>query len=481
MSDSKNDTSDSKSDTSTGKVDASDGKADTRDGKKESRWRLALRIVVSVVLCVAVLAGATGAVLMIYQTEPTAQQGGATRKSAALVETVKAERGSYRPEIVVLGVVEPARDIVLSPRVSGQIVELDPAFLPGGIVQKDEPLAKIDPADFENMIAMRRSALQQARASLEIEKGRQDVARQEFALLDEQIDPDNRALVLREPQIESSEAQVKSAEAALEQAKLDLKRTQVIAPFDAQILTRNVNVGSQVTPSDTLGRLVGIDEYWVMATVPLRSLRWVNFPKRDGEGSLVRVQNADTWGKGVSRRGQVKRMIGMVDEQTRLAKVLIAIPDPLAQETDAPPLILGTLVEARIEGQPIEDVLRLDRNYVRENDTVWVMENGALSIRAVTVVFRDATHAYISEGLEDGDEVVTTTLATVAEGVLLRRVDKTKDDDTADKPDADTSDKADGDTSDKTDAEAGDTSDKTDADTEEDAGRNDKTTEGGSP
>lgn len=394
------------------------------DSQTESRLRTVIRVVLSVILCAGVLGGAAWAVLIIYRTEPTAEQAGATRKSAALVETVTVSRGSYRPQITVLGHVEPAREVVLSPRVAGQIIELDPAFLPGGVVKEGDPLAKIDPADFENTVAMRRSDVQQAQASLEIEKGRQDVARQEFELLDEQIAPANRALVLREPQIASSEAQVNSAKAALEQAKLDLKRTQITAPFDAQILTRRVNIGSQVAPGDELAQLVGVDEYWVMATVPLRALRWIRFPEQDGEGSPVHVRNPDTWEPGASRQGRVKRLIGTVDEQTRLAKVLVAVPDPLARKSDAPSLVLGTLIELTIDGRDIENVIRLNRDYVRDNDTVWVMDNGELRIRDVTVVFRDSQYAYVREGLNDGDHVVTTTLATVAEGVPLRRVDE---------------------------------------------------------
>ena len=36
------------------------------------------------------------------------------------------------------------------------------------------------------------------------------------------------------------------------------------------------------------------------------------------------------------------------------------------------------------------------------------------------MVFRDASHAYVGGGLEDGDRVVTTNLSTVADGASLR-------------------------------------------------------------
>ena len=114
-------------------------------------------------------------------------------------------------------------------------------------------------------------------------------------------------------------------------------------------------------------------------------------------------------------------MIGTLDQQTRLARVLITVDDPLGQKSDVPPLILDTLIETEIEGKPIEDVVRLRREYVRNQDTVWVMKDEKLEIRKTEVVFRDAEYAYIRKGLESGEEVVTTTLATVAEGVGLRK------------------------------------------------------------
>ena len=145
-------------------------------------------------------------------------------------------------------------------------------------------------------------------------------------------------------------------------------------------------------------------------------------PEADGQGSEVLLRDADTWGPDVQRRARVTRMIGSLDRETRLARVLVTVPDPLGRMSDVPPLILDTLIEAEIEGRPIEDVVRLGRQYVREGDTAWVMKEGKLEIRETDVVFRDAEHAYIRKGLESGEEVVISTLATVADGVGLRRV-----------------------------------------------------------
>lgn len=386
-------------------------------------WRW-LRIVANVVACLAILAASAAAIVWINRTEPTAEQIKATRQSSALVETEVVRRGSYSPKLVVLGTVQPAQDITLSPRVSGQVIEVSAKLVPGGMVRKGDLLLRIDPADFENALSVSESELEQAEASLQIEQGRQSLAKKELALLEGTIDETNRALVLRQPQIASIRAEVSAAKAAVERAKLDLERTSVFAPFDAQILSRSVNVGSQVTPGDELAQLVGIEEYWISAAVPVRHLRWVQFAATDGQtGSSVTLRNPDSWSPGVVRRGTVARMIGTLDQQTRLARVLVTVPDPLGQSSDVPPLILDTLIQTEIEGIPIDDVVRLDRRWVRDSDTVWVMRDSKLEIRDVDIVFRDAEYAYLTEGLADGEEIVVSTLATVADGVGLRRID----------------------------------------------------------
>lgn len=243
------------------------------------------KVVQTAAVCAAILIVTAGIVYAIRSTEPTAQKGDVMRRSAALVDVSRVERGSHRHEIVVLGTVEASRDVELSPRVSGEIVAMAPSFEPGGLVERGSTLVTIDPADYRNALAVWESELREARASLAIEEGRRTVAEREFALLDETIEEDNRALVLREPQIESAKARVDAARAAVEQAGLDLRRTEVRAPFNAQVLTRDVDLGSQVGPGDRLARLVGVDEAWIIATLPMRTLPRVRFEKDGGDGA----------------------------------------------------------------------------------------------------------------------------------------------------------------------------------------------------
>ncbi|MCR9201212.1 MAG: efflux RND transporter periplasmic adaptor subunit [Planctomycetaceae bacterium] len=412
-------------------------------GSPPNRWLSAL---INVVGCAAVIAGTYAGIRWIYDSQPTAQQQNFKRKSAALVETIRAERRTWSPRLTVLGTVRPAQDIVLSSRVRGQVLELTDSFAPGQIVTPSELLLRIDPADFENVVSIRQSELKQVEASLQIEKGREKLAEQELALLSKTIANVDVDLVLRKPQANSLKSQLSAAQAAVERAQLDLARTEIVAPFHAQVLRRNVNVGSQVQSGDDLAQLVGVEEYWVMAAVPARNLRRIEFEQDGQSGSEVTLHDPESWGPDVSRTARVSRMLGSLDEQTRLARVLVTVPDPLGLKSRQAPLILNSIIEVRIKGSPIPDVVRIPREYVHDRDTVWVMADGKLDIRETEIAFRDAEYAYIESGVEDGDEVVTTTLATVANGVLLRKIapeqpaqpTDVREDDPAD--DADTTD-----------------------------------------
>lgn len=373
-----------------------------------------------------ILLAGVALMVLIFKTEPTATRGDVARETAMLVEVRSAERGRFTPVIEVMGRVVPAREVTLRPRVSGRVIELAEAFEPGGRVAEGAALLRIDPADYQAVLRQRRSELAQARADLELEQGRQAVAEQDFELLGEELDEGNRHLVLRQPQLKQARARVAFAEAALRRAELDLQRTRISAPFDAQILSRDVATGSQVGTGDGLARLVATDRYWVSASVPLSQLRWLRFAEEDGEqGAPVTLRHEAAWGPSRSRQGRLQRLVGELDANARLARVLVSVEDPLALRAEAgtPSLILGAFVRTAIEGRALDDVVRLDRDLLRREDTVWVMEDGALDIRDVTVLLRDNDYVYLSDGLDQGDQVVATDLATVVDGAALRLED----------------------------------------------------------
>lgn len=382
-------------------------------------------------ICLGILLSGVALTTLIFSTEPEAKTEGATVETAMLVDVTHVEKGTFEPVIVATGTVQPVEDVQLSPLVSGQIIRRDPTFTPGGFVKKNQILLQIDPSDYQNTLELRKSELMQSQTTLDTEMGRQQIASQDLQLIVDDslfgsnpLSEEERQLVLRKPQLNAVKATIEASKASVKQARLNLERTTIRAPFDAHILTQNVSTGSQVSQGDNLGRIVGTDYYWIIATVPVSKLQWLKFPRNSSEkGSPVRIENSTTWPNGTHREGYLERKIGALDGQTRLARVLVRVEDPLGKKmnsSNTPMLIIGSFVEVFINANPIENVVRLNKDFVRSSETVWVMKDDKLEIREVDIALTDDQYAYISNGLQNGDKVVTTDLSTVNNGIGLR-------------------------------------------------------------
>lgn len=362
-------------------------------------------------------------VFLIFMTEPKAEREGATKETAMLVEVTEVEKGDFFPVFEVTGTVKPAKDIILSPRVSGEVIDISDRFMPGGFFRKGEVILQIDTADYKNILELRKSELMSAQSDLKIEMGRQKVAEKDYQLFDGELAEEEMSLILRQPQLEAIKAKVKAAQADLDQAELELKRTTLKAPFDLHVISRNVNIGSQVSPGEDLGRLVGINNYWIITTIDLLKVRWLEFPEKEYEkGSEVIFRNRTAWKEGEFRSGYLFRLIGALEGKTRLAKVIVNVPDPLllSDTSDLPRLIVDEFVQVKITGREIKNVFRVKRDFIRENNTIWIMKSGKLDIRKPEVLLKDAKYAYITEGLEDKEKIVITNLSSVTQGAKLR-------------------------------------------------------------
>jgi len=366
-----------------------------------------------------IIVASVGLIYWTFSTEPEAEREGATRKTAMLADVTTVDKGNIRPKIRATGTVQPSKDIMLSPRVTGEVVYIHPRFVPGATVRKGQVLVKIDQADYINNVTLAESNVQIAQSNYELELGQQEAAENDYQLAQMDVqDVQNKDLLLRKPQLNIAKANLKTAEARLKQAKLDLERTVLKAPFDAHIVSRSVNVGSQVTPGNILARLIGINEYWINVNVPLLKVNWINFDGQSKNEEVIIKSNS--WSEGQYKNGRLFKLIGSLTDQTRFAQVLISVKDPMVSSEISPPLMVGTFVEVDIPARRLENVVRINRDYLRKNNTVWVMKEGQLSIKEVQVLFLDETYAYIKEGLDVDSQVITTNLSTVVEGAAVR-------------------------------------------------------------
>lgn len=364
--------------------------------------------------------GSALAISVIFSTEPKAQKDGATKKTPMLVEVINADWGNHVPVIRTYGVVKPSKTIQLKPRVGGEVIAVSPQFVPGNLISQGQWLIKLDPTDFEIALERARSELTKAESAYAIEQGEQIRAQKAFELVSETIASDNKALILRQPQLKQAEAEVKTAQAMVKQAEIELQRTVIAMPFSGQILSREANLGSQLTPGNVLADVIGTKTYWIESNIPLSQLAWLAAPASDDEANVV-IKNTTAGNQETEHQGKLIQVITRLDEQSRMARVLIEVNDPLGltsnnQQISSNALIAGTYVETDLPAKTINDSVKLPVQYLRKRDTAWVMKDGKLDIRSVTVLYRDENFAYISEGITEGDKVITTDISAVRQG-----------------------------------------------------------------
>ena len=386
---------------------------------KETKANL-LRLLMPVIV---VIISASVAVWMM-QSGPKAKPRAKTR-NAVLVDVRPIELGPQTTTVRVMGTVKPQREVALKPRVSGEIIKVGDNLIPGGRFNKGEELLAIDPIDYQLVVRQLASEVARVESDTQVELGRQRVALKEYELLGESVSEVEKTLMLREPQLENNRALLEGARARLEQAQLDLKRTSVRAPFNAVVMSREVNLGTRVSPSTTLATLVGSDSYWVEAPIPASQLQWISISQEDNDSdSPVRIYDSVAWGPNRSRSGQLVGLTAMVEENGRMAKLLAEIPDPLSLQptsSEQPKLLLGSYVRVEIEGKLLPKAAAIERDLIRNGDQLWIMdEEGRLDIRTVEIAFRGQDQVLVTGGVSHGEKLITTNLPSPVQDMTLR-------------------------------------------------------------
>jgi RND family efflux transporter MFP subunit len=375
-----------------------------------------------------ILAAGVGAAAWLLQTGPQAKPRPAT-PSATLVEVEPVVFSRGKAMVEAMGKIVAANEIELKPRVGGEIIEISSNLVPGGLFRTGQTLLRIDPTDYELVVRQLSGEAAQVEAALRLEQGNQDIARREYEILGEVVSDDDLELVLRQPQLETVSARLETARARLEKARLDLERTVVKAPFNGVVQSRQINIGARVTENTPLATLVGTDRYWIEVVVPVRDLHWLDIPVTGStQGSLVRVYDQAAWGDGIFREGRVIRLAADLEEHGRLARLFIAVDDPLQLKREPaaqPKLFIGSYVRVEIEGHELDAVVEVNRSALRDGDHVWVMDgNDKLEIRPVEVAFRGRDRVLISNGIRPEERLVISGLAAPVAGILLRTSDR---------------------------------------------------------
>ena len=376
---------------------------------------------------IAIFGGLVLTAVLIRMNPPEAPQRQAFSGPMMTVETRIVAETDYPIMLESYGTVQPRTRSMLVAQVGGQIVSVNENVRNGGFFERGDVLANIDARDYEADVRIADATLMDARQTLAEADARTNQAREDWGRLGNSGDaPD---LVLRIPQLEAAKAKIISAESALEKAKLELERTQIVAPFAGRILRKLVDVGQVVSPNTQLAEIYATDVVEIRLPLRNRDLPFIDLPESYRFADVSRstagqVEIHSDLGGEQSWDAVLVRTEGAIDETARQLHVIAQIDDPFGRDHEYhAPLKIGQYVTARLEGKTIPRVVVIPNNTIYQGSYVYTVEDGILRRRNIDIEWQNDAEAIIGAGLSPGDLLVTTPLGQVSSGIRVSIVE----------------------------------------------------------
>ena len=396
-----------------------------------------MRFIVSIMVVLV----AVGAAVGLYMNSPKTKKS-KPKRPIPLVQTVAMSPRSEQVYLEAFGTVIPAKQVALRSEVEGRIIKKNEELIPGGIIAKGELVVQIDPLDYQLLVNQRETEVAEARYSLDLEEGQQIIAKGEWQLLEQDVvaSQASKSLALREPHLRFAKAKLQAAESRLAAAKLSVKRTAINAPFDGLVLDSLVEQGQLISSQTELATLAATEQFWVQVTIPVSRLSRIQFPDNGGQpGASAKIIYENEDGTRISRPGTLFKLLGELDSQSRMAKILVAINDPLSLKENAKgnpagspeygKILLGSYVKVEMDAGTLDNVYVVTRRAVHEGNIIWLLsQENRLITRPVDIVWRRQDEMLIRVDLHDSEKLIISRLQSPLPGMALRNAGEKKTD-----------------------------------------------------
>ncbi len=384
----------------------------------------------SILVGVLIIVATVGAIAAMIAAKPKPPKK-PVNNIAPMVEVFQPSAERIVFEVEAHGVVSPRTETTLVSEVAGVVEKVSNKFVVGGYFKQGEVLLEIDPTEYQVGVEQAKARLASQKAKYLQEQAKAEQAEKEWELTGRSKDK-APILALRKPFLLEAKANMESAEADLKKAQQKLDRTIIRAPYDGMVKEKRSDIGQFVAIGTQLGVTFAIDYAEVRLPLTDTDLAYINEPNWSSQQTSPVTLTANYAGKKQQWMGELVRMEGTVDMQSRVHYAVVKIADPysilntnthtnIRTNTHSVPLKMGTFVTAKIEGKAEDNLMRLPREAFDSLSSVIVSDaNKKLQIREIEVVRADADFVYVRSGLTKGDRIVLTSIPSPVKGMSLR-------------------------------------------------------------
>lgn len=185
--------------------------------------------------------------------------------------------------------------------------------------------------------------------------------------------------------------------------EIDLEKHYFYAPFGGTIVSASITLGSTARVGSSLGQILSLEQLEVEMPMSALDAKWINFDQLVEFHSLELSQS---WTGSIIRVGQT------IDQRTQNVSVYASLDNK--QSSVIPN---GLFLESSVPGLVIKDAIRVPLKAVYDEQYVYVINNGFLEYREVSIARKETNSVVINSGLKNGDTLVTEVLKGVAQGM----------------------------------------------------------------
>ena len=318
---------------------------------------------------------------------PSSIQTDTRTTNRILVTTVHAQAQTQQPLLIGYGEVTARWTTELTAEVSGQIDHVSTKLLAGSLFNKGDVLARINAVDYESDLAAAKADLATAKVAYLEQQRETQQAKKRWKLSGLSGTPS--ALTLQTPQLAQALASKKSAEAALAKAQKNLARTEILAPFNGRVSSRNINPGGYVAAGTALAEVFSTDV--IEINIPLTDQQFSLLGSEDEAiNRAVTLKNTshsstdDTQDNTKEWTAKIARFQYHIDSTERTRNLVLEVSNNQAAEY----LMPGTFVKAFIPGKSTDGLVKVPASSLSRDGYIWHVENDVLHRFKANIAYR---------------------------------------------------------------------------------------------